>query len=240
MRALLCAALLAFAGTAAGQDATPAAPAAPQGAPRAVDRLKDREFGVSTRQFGLQRRVEMYQWLREGGRYAAGWRSEPVDSSGFDQAHANPERFPLPARYWIGQGITLDGKPLDEDVLKALGRWRDFRPGFSALPGNLAATFQPEGDGLSSAENPLDPQIGDLRVSWRELVLPPLQGRVVLEDGVWRLAPEADAATSHATAPSPPSTPARDRRLAWAALALVPLLLLLVAAARARSARRRA
>ena len=64
---------------------------------------------------------------------------------------------------------------------------QDFRPGFSALPGNLAVTFQPEGDGLGSAENPLDPQVGDLRIRWRELVLPPLQDRIVMRDGRWRL-----------------------------------------------------
>src|SRR3546814_13476586 len=56
----------------------------------------------------------------------------------------------------------------------------------------MSATFQPEGDGLGSAENPLAPQVGDLRITWRALVLPPLAERLVLRDGQWTLrTPEA-------------------------------------------------
>jgi hypothetical protein len=72
-------------------------------------------------------------------------------------------------------------------VVAALGKWQSFRPNFSALPGNMSATFQPEGDGLGSAENPLAPRVGDLRVTWRALVLPPLADRLVLRDGKWTL-----------------------------------------------------
>ena len=234
MRALLCAALLALAGQAVAQPGL-----APQGQPVSADarRLKDAEFGVSTRQLGLQRRVEMYQWVRHGDGYAMDWRAEPVDSTGFAPGHANPGRFPLPTRYWVGQGITLDGTPLDEDVLKELGRWQRFRPGFSALPGNLAATFQPEGDGLSSAENPLEPRLGDLRVTWHELVLPPLEGRVVLQDGSWRLAPAAAAAgETGAAGAAQGATAARGGAsfVPWAVGAALVLVLLMALGRRMR------
>ena len=201
MRAGLAAGLLAFAGIAAAQEPVP------QGEPVAAERLRDAEFGVSTRQFGLQRRVEMLQWRRQGAGYARVWTSEPVDSSGFDARHANPGGFPIETRYWIAPRVTVDGRPVDEDVLKALGQWRGFRPGFSALPGNLSATFQPEGDGLGSAENPLDPQIGDLRITWHEMTLPPLAGRVALRNAVWVLNPGAAVADAGAA-------PARDPALA--------------------------
>ncbi len=201
MRAGLAAGLLAFAGIAAAQEPVP------QGEPVAAERLRDAEFGVSTRQFGLQRRVEMLQWRRQGAGYARVWTSEPVDSSGFDARHANPGAFPIETRYWIAPLVTVDGRPVDEDVLKALGQWRGFRPGFSALPGNLSATFQPEGDGLGSAENPLDPQIGDLRITWHEMTLPPLAGRVALRNAVWVLKPGAAVADAGAA-------PARDPALA--------------------------
>ena len=205
MRAGVAAGLLAFAGIAAAQEPVPQ----PQGEPVATERLRDAEFGVSTRQFGLERRVEMLQWRRQGAGYARAWTSHPVDSSGFDARHANPGAFPIETRYWIARRVTLDGRAVDEDVLKELGGWRAFRPGFSALPGNLSATFQPEGDGLGSAENPLDPQIGDLRITWHEMTLPPLAGRVALRDAVWVLKPGAAVADASAAPARDPAMPGR-------------------------------
>lgn len=191
--AAACAARLLLAAALLAPGVAPAqAPAGPGDAPVAEDPLRDPDFGVRTRGLGLQRKVEMYQWRRAGnGAYVRVWSEQPIASAGHDARHANPDRFPIRSRYWIAARVALDGRPVQEDVLKEFGRWRVFRPGFTALPGNLAATFQPEGDGLSSSENPLDPQIGDLRITWHELVLPPLAGRVVLEDGVWVPSPGA-------------------------------------------------
>ncbi|HSR65224.1 MAG TPA: TMEM43 family protein [Xanthomonadaceae bacterium] len=151
---------------------------------------RDLDFGVAARAAGLERRVEMLQWTRTAQGYARAWSDEPIDASRFAPGHANPVDWPLPARRWLARSVTLDGRPLDPAVIAALGTWQDIRPSFDALPGNMAATFQPEGDGLGSADNPLDPQVGDLRIRWRALALPPLQGRVVLRDGRWELAPD--------------------------------------------------
>jgi hypothetical protein len=163
------------------------------GAPRAGKALRDRDFGVSTRQFGLDRVVEMYQWRATQGGYTRVWNSAPIDSAGFAPGHENPGRLPLESRRWWAQDATIDGRPIAPEVLQTLGQWRVFRPNFSRLPANLAASFQPEGDGLGSAENPLEPNIGDLRIHWRELHLPPLDGKVELRDGRWQLAPGAAA-----------------------------------------------
>lgn len=157
---------------------------AQEGDPVSDEVVRDREFGVSARHFGLERRVEMYQWRAKDGGYERVWSETPIDSSGYAPGHENPD-FPMRGRRWTAQQVTLDDKPVDRSVIEQYGQWRLFRPNFSALPGNLAATFQPEGDGLGSAENPLDPQIGDLRIGWRELTLPPLKGRVSLERGTW-------------------------------------------------------
>ena len=193
--------------------------------------VRDREFGVSARHFGLERRVSMYQWRAKDGGYEQVWSESPIDSSGYAPGHENPP-FPLRGRRWLADHVTLDDKPLDRSVIEQFGQWRLFRPSFSALPGNLAATFQPEGDGLGSAENPLDPQVGDLRIHWRELVLPPLQGRVVLERGAWRLAPvPATAPLPDArTAPDTPST----SRLPWLLGGSLVLLVALFALRRRR------
>jgi hypothetical protein len=173
---------LLLAGGAFAQDA-------PLGAPQPDRTVRDPEFGVRARHLGLERRVTMLQWQAVPGGYARAWSEALVDSSAFDAAHRNPSRFPLRSRRWIARTVTIDGKPLAPGVLEAAGAWRDFRPSFNALPANLAATFQPEGDGLGSAENPLDPQVGDLRIRWRDLELPPLDDRLVLRDGRWQLVP---------------------------------------------------
>lgn len=173
----------------------------PRGEPETDAVVRDPEFGVSARHFGLERRVEMLQWQRADGGYRKVWSGEAIDSRGFAPGHDNPEEMPLPGRRWLA-AITLDGKPLPEEVVLQLGEWRRFRPGFTALPGNLAATFQPEGDGLGSAENPLDPEIGDLRVHWRELTLPPVHDRLALRDGRWALVPGGDSAATPARMPA--------------------------------------
>lgn len=169
------------------QSADP--PSFPLGEPVAAAVIEDPDFGVRTSRFGLDRRVEMYQWQRDReGEYQQVWKPALVDSSTFPDSYRNPPAFPLEGRIWWATGISLDGKPVDPSVIKALGRWQDFRPGFTRLPANLAASFQPEGDGLGSALNPLDPRIGDLRIHWRALHLPPLAGKVELRDGKWQLA----------------------------------------------------
>lgn len=221
----------------------------PLGEPRSGKALSDRDFGVSTRQFGLDRRVEMYQWQRshdiaaQGGGYERVWNAAPIDSARFSPGHVNPTRMPLENKRWWSASATLDGKPLGDEVLRAGGEWRLFRPNFSRLPANLAATFQPEGDGLGSAENPLDPQIGDLRVTWRELRLPPLEGKLELREGVWRMRPEAIAAALN---PSPARAHAAadaakpvDRRWSpgWFAVAVGLALVILYRLRKRRRAR---
>ncbi|MFL6593088.1 MAG: TMEM43 family protein [Luteimonas sp.] len=164
------------------------------GVPQPDRSVRDPEFGVIARHYGLERRVEMLQWRRVDGGYATTWSELPIDSTTFSEQHRNPPGFPLQSRRWTAATITIDGKPLDPSVVGALGQWRLFRPSFSALPANLAATFQPEGDGLGSADNPLEPHVGDLRIHWRELVLPPLEQRIALRDGRWQLAAPPSAA----------------------------------------------
>lgn len=230
VRGMLCSAMLVV-GTLAGgmpatamahaQDPVPsAAPATvpevqamPQGKPAPGPAIRDRDFGVSTREFGLDRQVEMYQWRASGGGYEQVWNAARIDSDAFAPGHENPG-LPINGQRWWSQQATLDGRPIASRVLQAIGEWHPFRPDFSRLPANLAATFQPEGDGLGSAENPLDAQVGDLRVTWRELRLPPLPGRVELRDGVWQLSAQTAAAALNA-APLPPVADTAANESQW-------------------------
>jgi transmembrane protein TMEM43 len=222
--------LLAASGTWA-QDEAP-------GAPQPDRSVRDREFGVVARHYGLERRVEMLQWQRAPGGYSSVWSELPIDSNGFDASHRNPNAFPLQSRRWIAANITINGKPLDPAVVRQLGEWRLLRPSFSALPANLSATFQPEGDGLGSADNPLDPHVGDLRIHWRELVLPPLDDRIALRGGRWQLVaqPEtagapADTVAGHAT----PAPTAMGHRAWWFGGAFIVLVAALAAGRRRRN-----
>lgn len=167
---------------------------APEGEPRADRALRDPDFGVESSAFGLERRVEMYQWRRDVGGYSKVWNSAPIDSSTFEPAHRNPSRLPIRNRQWWVGGVTLDGHPLPLPVVRLLGQWTPLRPGFSSLPGRFTRRFQPEGDGLGSSYNPLAPRIGDVRITWHAFVLPPLAGKVELRDGAWALTPRTAAA----------------------------------------------
>ena len=186
----------------------------PEGEPAPGKPVRDSEFGVSPRGFGLEREVEMYQWRIDAEGYQTVWNDAPIDSSQFAPGHENPPALPLESRRWWAERATLDGKPIDPQVLRALGTWQRFRPDFSRLPANLAASFQPEGDGLGSSENPLAPQVGDLRVHWRELVLPPLAGKLELRNGAWKLTREAAVAPARTQPvielPDGPQIPVRE------------------------------
>jgi hypothetical protein len=243
--ALLACALAWVPATVAAQvePAGAGAGAVPLGEARVGKVLLDADFGVTTRHAGLQRHVEMYQWTRAGSGYALEWRGARVDSSGFAPGHENPREMPLREREWRAP-VSVDGRPLSEDVIAALGKWQPFRPGFSALPGNMSATFQPEGDGLGSAENPLAPRVGDLRVTWRALVLPPLAHRLVLRDGQWALAtPAAVPVAMDAVAgddAAPPGEHHDWRRWPFVALLVVVVVVLLLVAVAARRRRSQA
>ena len=159
-------------GVAGAVPTPPSAPTLPADAiPSAGSVLVDPDFGVSTREFGLDRQVQMYQWRRSGDQFDRVWSAGRIESADFGADYQNPP-LPIDSQRWWARDATLGGHPLDETVLQALGEWRPFRPAFSELPLNMAATFQPEGDGLGSAENPLAPAVGDLRITWRELHLP--------------------------------------------------------------------
>lgn len=172
---------------------------APDSDPAPSNPLEDPNFRVESRQFGLERRVEMFQWRQDAdGGYSRVWNAAPIDSSDFDAAHRNPPRLPVRNREWWVASVTLDGRPLPLGVVRLLGQWQTLRPNFSRLPGRIARDYQPEGDGLASSDNPLAPATGDVRITWHEFVLPPLAGKVELRDGAWRLSAKAAAAPATA------------------------------------------
>lgn len=182
--------------------------AAAMAAPTASEAPRDPDFGVvADGAIGLERRVEMYQWQRAGDGYRLGWSEGVVDSSGFGAGHENPAEVPVPSRRWDAGTVTLDGNPVAPEAIGALARWQALRPDFSALPGNLSATFQPQGDGLGSAANPVRPEVGDLKITWRELRMPRSYAGLALRNGRWEL----DGSAARDQAAAGPAARARNR-----------------------------
>lgn len=215
MRAARAGALLAALALLAAFGAAPDASASP-GVPRPVETPRDADFGVESGELALERRVEIYRATSGGGRY------ERIEAASTDEAG---EAVPLHGRVWRPE-IRLDGARLDPAVVERLGRWRVLRPSFTMLPPGMAATFQPEGDGLGTAANPQAPEPGDLRVSWRELVLPDLAGRVERREGSWRLAADASRAGAQAPSSAGSARASGERVHAW----LAPVLAVLAGA----------
>lgn len=168
--------------------------------------VRDPDFGVEAAAIALERRVEMYQWVEvEGGatpRYALQWRAGLVDSSRFREprGHANPSEFPIVGARWQSATVTLDGHPVDPAAFARSEGWRALRPDPARLPPNMAVSFGPDGEGLTSAGDPADPQLGDVRLRWRMLPAPEAPEGLVLQGGRWVL--------PGATQPVGPTTPA--------------------------------
>ncbi|MBS0192948.1 MAG: hypothetical protein JSR34_01725 [Proteobacteria bacterium] len=169
----------------------------------------DPAFGIHARAIGLERGVQMRQWQPDAqapGGYAQVWSATRIDPKGLDAAHANPARFPLDGQRWWNDAARLDGKPVAPEVLTvvqaqadAQQTWIALKPDPSNLPTNLAVTFQPDGDALTTSQDPAHPQVGDVRVQWRILASAAAPDGVHLVDGRWNM-PEAGVV---ATASSP-------------------------------------
>lgn len=189
-----------------------AEPAKPQGTIESGVVVSDPDFHVGGTAIGLERRVEMLQWQRADSpaplHYVRAWVAGVVDSSRFDARHRNPGDLPFNgARWWTTQA-KLDGHPVDAAVLGALDAWTPIEPDPARLPANLAASFQPDGDGLSTSQDPRHPQIGDVRVRWRQIVTAAAPVGIVLIDGRWDLPENVAVVGTNPVAVAATPTPA--------------------------------
>ena len=121
------------------RDRVRAAQSEPDGFSRTGRRWSIANSASSTRQFGLDRRVEMYQWRANDGGYERVWHGAPIDSDGFAAGHENPPKLPLREPALVGRKADPGRQAARSGVLRTLGEWRVLRPNFSRLPANLAA-----------------------------------------------------------------------------------------------------
>ena len=204
----------------AAQPPAMATQTTPQGQVESAAAVADPMFGVHAKVIGLERSVEMLQWRKVDfptpPHYEQAWTAERIDSSGFDAAHRNPGELPFNGERWWTAEPKLDGHPVSADVLAALDAWSPLKPDLAQLPTNLAVSFQPDGDWLSTSQDPAHPEVGDVRVRWRVIEHAPAPAGAMLVAGRWEMPAKATTAASSAAAPSPSASTAVDREVhAW-------------------------
>ena len=136
---------------------------------------RDAQFGVSADAVAIVRKVEMFQWRPLSGtqrNYEQDWIDHPVDSTKFAQqaGHENPGAIPFAAQRFDSTDVRVAGFRLGPELVQGIEGLEDFSPGLHALPPNMAATFQIVGDALVTSADPARPRIGDIRVSWMQIM----------------------------------------------------------------------
>ena len=134
---------------------------------------RDEQLGISADAAVLLRIVEMYQWhercgLADGAcSYEASWSAGQVDSSKFrvPAGHKNPPAPFADARFAAGE-IRLGELVVDPKLLSLDGAV-DYPVKASALPPNMAATFNVIDGVLYAGGDAAHPQVGTVRVRYR-------------------------------------------------------------------------
>ena len=163
--------------------------------------LTDSQFGVSAQALRLRRDVEMYQWeevveketrKKVGGgtetvtnyEYELGWFDEHISSAGFREpsGHQNPPAMPVDEGSWNAKEVTLGAFEMSQSLLSRMRDWVTVdvpAPTQSEMFGmNVTAT----GDGYYLGASPASPQVGDVRVSFGQ-VMPALVSVVAQQAG---------------------------------------------------------
>lgn len=146
------------------------------GAPVVKVPARDAQFGVTADAPALMRKVEMFQWneTRFGGKpgYELDWFDHPIDSSIFGDAaaHPNPGAFPIGAARFDSPDVRVAGFRLDSALIDMIPGAEPYAPDLSRQPPNMAATFTEHDGALVSSAGGTRPQVGDLRISWKQVV----------------------------------------------------------------------
>ena len=150
--------------------------------------LRDPVFGAEANALVLRRKVEMFQWVessstrteeRLGGTeervttysYAKQWAGSHQDSSRFQQSagHQNPPSMPYSDERFRAETITVGAFNLGDGLKSQLSGAVTFpaqEAMLEALPAELRQRAQISAGNLFISENPNNPAIGDLKISF--------------------------------------------------------------------------
>ena len=155
------------------------------------DRIADPDFGVVAPAIRLKRIVRMYQWReirgpstaerREGageeGRieyiYEKIWSVESIASGRFHipSGHRNPDGLPFEDRTFATSEVRLGAFRLPPDFISEINRFEPFP--LDRLPSDFPESLEKRAhiaDGeIFIGDNPRQPEVGDLWISWRRV-----------------------------------------------------------------------
>ena len=151
------------------------------GTMQAATPARDPLFGVSADGLlRLTRNVETYQWQETssshseqslGGTkttettysYQPKWSAQTINSASFKhpEGHQNPPPL-LSAASFDGGTVTIGAYHVDPSVLTKISAFTPLHPANAAPP----ADYRAEGDGFYRGQNPAQPAIGDVKVSF--------------------------------------------------------------------------
>ncbi len=167
------------------------------GTPSVLDPPSDPQFGLKVDTPVLIRHVDMFQWrerpLGSEVSYELAWVDHLIDASRFAQpaGHGNPASLPLTNKQFVAGRVQLGGFALAPELIRALPGSAVVPPDLKSLPANLAASFGPYQNYLTTSAQPVSPRVGDLRVSWEKIPLQPVT--VFARIAGKQLVPAADA-----------------------------------------------
>ncbi len=152
--------------------------------------LTDPDFGIAENVIRLQRSVSMYQWEEKsesktekklgGGEetvttytYSKDWSEGLIDSASFNRpdGHENPSEFPFESLTWDAEIVRVGAFTLSADLVSSLNDFEDLS--LKQLPEGIdwPENVRPDQGKIYLGANPAQPQIGDVRVTFR--VVPP-------------------------------------------------------------------
>ena len=147
--------------------------------------VTDAEFEVAVNAIRLKRKVEMYQWKESkkrktkkklgGGKktvttysYRKSWSSRLIDSSNFKKptGHRNPGAMPYQSAEFVAADVRLGEFQLSRSLVGKINK-TNLLPiaDLANIDGIPNAAFH--GESIYVGENPLAPQIGDIRITYQ-------------------------------------------------------------------------
>ncbi len=138
--------------------------------------LEDDSFNVAQQGIILKRVAEMYQWQEEEEErndtieytYSRTWASQVIDHSEFEypEDYQNPASMKYEPREFRADEVVLGAYDLPDFLIDQMDNYEDLSPG-QAVEDSEALEYEISGDYIYVGEDPAEPQVGDIRVSYQ-------------------------------------------------------------------------